>query len=127
MISAKVYKSSSVVAGLSVLLALGGCVMETPTYRTRAPVTPTGIEGNWRNSEGLYTARFANQAFQWNDINSGAVLVSGTYNKIGSSDYRLVLNSAQSGQTKQANCRLSGNSVLNCTRDDGQNFQMYRS
>ena len=124
MSSRKLNKAGAIAFSLVAFSALGGCVMDAPGGRFAA--RPTGIDGNWRNTEGLYNASFANQNFRWTDIASGQVLVSGSYTSTAPNAYRLTLVSASSGETKLANCNLAS-SQLRCTRDDGVQFSLYRT
>ncbi|MEM1376656.1 MAG: hypothetical protein AAGG69_04630 [Pseudomonadota bacterium] len=112
-------------------MLLAGCVVSgpppsIPPSGVVPPATP-GIEGSWRSTENLYTASFFNSATQWNEIGTGALLISGSYSRVTASDYALQLTSAVSGQTRAANCRLANTNTLNCTRDDGQQFSMVRA
>lgn len=126
MVSRNFTKTGFLAAGVAVVAALSGCVMDAPT-RGRVVTAPTGIEGNWRNSQGLYTASFANSSTTWNDSQTGATLIRGTYSRVSQNDYALTLTSASSGQQRQANCRVVGGSQLNCVYASGDQFQMYRS
>lgn len=123
MSSRKLRKTAAIAASFVAFTALAGCVMDAP--QGRFTPRPTGIDGNWRNSEGLYNASFANQSFRWTDISSGQVLVSGTYTRASANAYSLSLVSQSTGQIKQANCNLAVNQ-LRCTRDDGVQFSLVR-
>ncbi|MEO1702709.1 MAG: hypothetical protein AAFR71_11715 [Pseudomonadota bacterium] len=122
-------KSVSAISLMCVMFAAYGCAVNTGlpgSPRYSAP-TPTGIEGSWRSTEGLYVARFVNNSTQWTEIDTGALLISGSYVQTTTTDYTLELTSAVSGQTRSANCRLSNLDTLNCTRDDGNQFSMVRT
>ncbi|MEO0544823.1 MAG: hypothetical protein AAFY99_13490 [Pseudomonadota bacterium] len=118
------------ISALCLTFAATGCavvntgISTTPRYT--AP-EPTGIEGSWRSTENLYTASFLNNSTQWTEIDTGALLISGSYVQTSTTDYTLQLTSAVTGQTRSANCRLSTINTLNCTRDDGNQFSMVRT
>ena len=107
------------------LAALGGCVADgsDPFSRTRVA---TGIEGSWRNSEGIYSATFSGLSTEWRDSETGALLIRGSYRQTNQFDYSLVLNSQRTLQTRYANCRLVANVTLNCIYSDGSTFVLRR-
>ncbi|MEL6201486.1 MAG: hypothetical protein AAFR39_03920 [Pseudomonadota bacterium] len=128
--SADVRSIMSTVSVLCLAAAVSGCAVVNsgvPSSPRYAAPTPTGIEGSWRSTENLYTARFVNNSTQWNEIDTGALLISGSYVQTTTTDYSLQLTSAVSGQTRSANCRLASLNTLNCTRDDGNQFSMIRT
>ncbi|MEM9999368.1 MAG: hypothetical protein AAF940_00675 [Pseudomonadota bacterium] len=102
---------------------VGSGIQTRPNYT--AP-TPTGIEGNWRNTENVYTASFINNSTQWTSIEDGSILISGSYVQTTTTDYTLQLNSLVTGQSRSANCRLVNINRLNCTGQDGNQFSMVR-
>lgn len=110
--------------------AVAGCVIESPQPRQPArptlPPQPTGVEGNWQNTQGLYNATFNNGQTVWVDTQTGATLVRGNYSRTNQTDYALTLTSEVSGKTLQANCRLFTVNQLNCSREDGNQFSMVR-
>ncbi|MEO1379451.1 MAG: hypothetical protein AAFU69_03735, partial [Pseudomonadota bacterium] len=108
--SADVRSIMSTVSVLCLAAAVSGCAVVNsgvPSSPRYAAPTPTGIEGSWRSTENLYTARFVNNSTQWNEIDTGALLISGSYVQTTTTDYSLQLTSAVSGQTRSANCRLA--------------------
>ncbi|GAB4358154.1 MAG: hypothetical protein Kow0026_18860 [Oricola sp.] len=125
MTSRSVSKSAAAAGSLLALVTLGGCVVDgpAPAYRISPP---TGIEGNWRSADGIYTASFLNQTTTWTAVDNGAVLIRGTYLRTAQDDYSLQLHSIRSGADRQANCRVHMNSQLNCIYADGTRFQMFR-
>ncbi|MEM0900406.1 MAG: hypothetical protein AAGI92_10715 [Pseudomonadota bacterium] len=112
---------------LALCVATAGCVIENgPRRGGPVAIQPMGLEGQWQNTQGLYSASFSNSSTVWVDTQTGETLIRGSYQQLSPTDYALVLTSEESGQTRRANCRLFGRNQLNCSRDDGNQFSMVR-
>ncbi|HMQ57685.1 MAG TPA: hypothetical protein PKE65_03995 [Rhizobiaceae bacterium] len=114
-------------SGLLAAVAFGAAACTTTQEELPVARQPVVIEGSWIGPDSLYRASFNSQRTVWTDFESGAVLVRGSYRQISATDYSLILTSETSGRSKNATCRLSSPSVLNCTDDGGERFSMTRA
>ncbi|MEO0635050.1 MAG: hypothetical protein AAFY73_00220 [Pseudomonadota bacterium] len=126
-------------------LALGACVVAaaalagctSPTggrtfVRSTGPATPPPqffsvqqVNGNWRDTNGNFTAEFRDGQFQSLAPDTGRSVAVGTYQTLGENQVAIAFKTA-AGAESSANCTYQP-TVMNCRNPDGRTFSMVRT
>jgi hypothetical protein len=108
-------------------MALAGCQSEGgygPRVWT-AP-RPTGVEGQWLDSQGVAVSTFSNGSFVTTATDTGNKLAEGTYYYQDQRTVEIEMTSLIRQTRATVACSLVSRSQLNCTNSQGQRFTLSR-
>ncbi len=87
---------------------------------------PAGIDGDWVDTRGINSARFAGGTFVSTDSQTGATMARGSYTFRDQKTVDLSFTSLIRKTTVNAACLLAGPAQLNCTTANGAQFSLVR-
>ena len=112
-------------------LALSGFLASCQTYGvgygpSDAVVTPAGIDGEWVDTRGINTARFAGGSFSSVATDTGKIAARGSYTYRDPQNVDLAFTSLIRNTTVNAACLVVMPSQMNCTTSSGATFTLVR-
>ncbi|WP_176086347.1 hypothetical protein [Martelella sp. HB161492] len=119
-------RTAVLVAGIASLLA--GC----STYQTPSPSQgmPTYsqasvVDGQWLDQNGIVSS-FSNGQFETRTADTNQMLASGTYTDLGNNVIEIDLTSVIRQTKARVNCAVVSAYLMNCTPNQGAQFQLYK-
>ncbi|WP_274425813.1 hypothetical protein [Chelativorans sp. YIM 93263] len=108
-------------AALASLLVVAGCVSGVPRS------AESTVEGRWSDPQGISVSSFNDGQFVTIANDTGNRLSEGTYRFRDSRTIDIAMRSLVRQTNVQVTCEMVGQSQLNCTNTQGQNFVLTRS
>lgn len=115
------------VAAAAATMMLAACTLPAPGG-SGVSVRPSGgaIDGTWSDASGVATSSLVNGRFVSVANDTGNRVAEGTYVYTGPNAIALDFFSLLRETRTRANCILANRQTLNCTNDNGQQFQLLR-
>jgi hypothetical protein len=116
-------KTLRVAAVAALGLALWGC--------ESTKINPTagggGLAGEWKPTEGNYTASFDNGTFTTTALDTGGIISQGSYVAISEKEVDLNWQSNVTGTANSARCQRPDPNTLVCADGGGRGFTLRRA
>lgn len=115
---------AAVLLALPAALPLAGC--QTADDPALAATQPTGMDGIWSSTDGVFVATFASGQFTSRFTKTNEVLAQGSYTVSGST-VNLSWISVATKQQRSAVCTIAAADSVSCNQDGGGSFDLKRS